>query len=80
MDPACGDFHFGSPLVHKATMSVGDGKTFTVVAHNNSMENIYIQEVKLNGKEYKASSISYEQIKAGGLLEFTMGPKPGNWF
>ena len=80
VDPACGDFHFGSPLVHKATMNVGDGKTFTVIAHNNSMENIYIQEVKLNGEAYKASSISYEQIKAGGVLEFTMGPQPSNWF
>ena len=79
VDPACGDFHFGSPLVHKATMNVGDGKTFTVIAHNNSMENIYIQDVKLNGEGYKASSISYEQIKAGGTLEFTMGPKPSNW-
>lgn len=80
VDPACGDFHFGSPLVHKATINVGNGKTFTVVAHNNSMENIYIQEVKLNGEPYKAASITYEQIKAGGTLEFTMGPKPGNWF
>ena len=80
VDPACGDFHFGSPLVHKATIDVGDGKTFTVVTHNNSMENIYIQDVKLNGETHKATSITYGQIKAGGTLEFTMGPKPGKWF
>ena len=76
VDPAAGDFQFGSPLVHKAVMNVGNGKQFTVIAHNNSMENIYIQEAKLNGAPVEGTSITYEQIKAGGVLEFTMGPAP----
>lgn len=76
VDPAAGDFQFGSPLVHKAVMNVGNGKQFTVIAHNNSMENIYIQEAKLNGVPVEGTCITYEQIKAGGVLEFTMGPAP----
>ena len=76
VDPAAGDFQFGSPLVHKAVMNVGNGKQFTVIAHNNSMENIYIQEAKLNGTPVEGTSITYDQIKAGGVLEFTMGPAP----
>ena len=76
VDPAAGEFQFGSPLVHKAVMNVGNGKQFTVIAHNNSMENIYIQEAKLNGAPIEGTGITYEQIKAGGVLEFTMGPAP----
>lgn len=76
VDPAAGEFQFGSPIVHKATLNVGGGKNFTVIAHNNSMENIYIQDVKLNGKPHAGTSITYDQIKAGGTLEFTMGATP----
>jgi putative alpha-1,2-mannosidase len=76
VDPAAGEFQFGSPLVHKAVMNVGNGKQFTVIAHNNSMENIYIQEVKLNGIPVEGTSITYEQIKAGCVLEFTMASVP----
>jgi predicted alpha-1,2-mannosidase len=76
VDPAAGEFQFGSPIVHKATLNVGGGKNFTVIAHNNTMENIYIQDVKLNGKPHAGTSITYDQIKAGGTLEFTMGATP----
>ena len=76
VDPAAGEFQFGSPLVHKAVLNVGGEKTFTVIAHNNSLENIYIQEAKLNGNVLSGTSITYDDIKAGGILEFTMGASP----
>ena len=76
VDPAAGESQFGSPIVHKATLNVGGGKNFTVIAHNNTMENLYIQDVKLNGKPHAGTSITYDQIKAGGTLEFTMGATP----
>ena len=76
VDPAAGEFQFGSPLVHKATLNVGEGKEFTVIAHNNTVENIYIQDALLNGNPVEGTSISYEDIKAGGVLEFTMGSTP----
>lgn len=50
VDPAGGRYVFGSPLFDEATLNVGNGKTFRVVAHNNSSENKYIQSAKLNGK------------------------------
>lgn len=76
VDPANGDFQFGSPAVRKAVLNVGNDKTFTVLAHNNSPENIYIQSVRLNGHELDRTSITYQEIKDGGLLEFEMGPTP----
>lgn len=76
VDPAKGDFHFGSPAVHKAVLNVGDGKTFTIIAENNSPENIYIQSASLNGETLDRTSVTYEEIVAGGTLEFVMGPQP----
>lgn len=80
VQPAGGVYVFGSPTVNKATLNVGKGKTFTVVAHNNSKENIYIQRVKLNGKPYTKSYINHADIVAGGILEFYMGQTPSKTF
>ena len=78
-EPAGGKYIIGSPLFNEACINVGDGKTFTVKAINNSDENIYIQSAKLNGKRYDKSFIDYRDIIAGGTLELTMGPKPSKW-
>lgn len=79
VEPAGGKYVFGSPLFNEAEIKVGNGKTFRIVAKNNSKENIYIQSVKLNGKDYKNSYIYYNDIMRGGTLEFTMGNKPSKF-
>ena len=76
VDPAKGEFQFGSPAMKKAVVNVGGGKTFTVVAENNSPENIYILSATLNGKVLDRTYVTYEEIMAGGVLEFVMGPQP----
>ena len=76
VDPAKGEFQFGSPAMKKAVVNVGGGKTFTVVAENNSPENIYIQSATLNGKALDRTYVTYEEIMAGGVLEFVMRPQP----
>ena len=79
VEPAGGKFIIGSPLFGKASLSVGDGRTFTVVAKDNSDKNIFIQRATLNGKPYAKSYISYNDIVSGGTLELQMGPKPSRW-
>jgi predicted alpha-1,2-mannosidase len=76
VDPAKGEFQFGSPAMKKAVVNVGGGRTFTVVAENNSPENIYILSATLNGKALDRTYVTYEEIMAGGVLEFVMGPQP----
>ena len=78
-EPAGGKYIIGSPLFNSATLNVGDGKTFTVKAVNNSDANIYVQSATLNGKRYDKSYINYRDIIAGGTLELVMGPKPSKW-
>lgn len=56
------------------------GKIFTVIAHDNSRKNIYIQKALLNGKEHDKCFLDFADIAAGGTLELFMGNKPNeNW-
>jgi putative alpha-1,2-mannosidase len=75
---------FGSPLFKEMVVRLNPeyhkGKTFTIKAPNNSKENIYIQSAKLNGKELKRGWITHDEVVAGGVLEFEMGPKPNKEF
>lgn len=80
VNPSNGIFVFGSPSYQKATIALPADKTFTVSAPRNSDKNIYIQSVKLNGKPYNKSYITYQDIMQGGTLEFVMGSRPNKKF
>ncbi|EFA97642.1 GH92 family glycosyl hydrolase [Hoylesella timonensis] len=75
VEPAGGRYMFGSPLFDKAVVNVGKGKTFTIIAHNNSAKNVYVHQIKLNGRPYKKLYIDYKDIVSGGTLEFFMTDK-----
>ncbi len=80
VNPAAGCFVFGSPLFEEMTLSLPGSRSFKITAKNNSPKNIYIQSVKLNGKKYANSFITYKEIVKGGTLEFVMGEKPNKKF
>ena len=79
VEPSGGRFAIGSPLVDKAVLQVGRGRTFTIAAIGNSPQNIYVQWARLNGIAYDKSYIDYRDIAQGGTLELHMGPKPSRW-
>ena len=76
--PAAGTdrYWIGSPNVDKAEINLGTGKTLTVIAENQSADNIYVQKVMLNGVKLTVPSITHAQIVDGGTMVFTMGKSP----
>ena len=76
VNPSNGAYVFGSPLFDSASIVLPENKKFTIIAKENSDDNIYIQSVQLNGKDYKFSYITHKDIMQGGELIFNMGPKP----
>jgi putative alpha-1,2-mannosidase len=58
---------------------MGNGKDLVVQANGLSDKNIYIQSLKVNGKDWNNTFLPYGEIKDGGTLVFTMGPKPSKW-
>jgi predicted alpha-1,2-mannosidase len=63
-------------IVFRLDPKYAKGKTFTILAANNSAANIYIQSARLNGKPYDKCYLDYKDITNGGTLELTMGNKP----
>ena len=80
LNPDSGVLAIGSPVVSKAVIQLDQkqygGRTFAVLAKNNSAENIYIQSASLNGKPLVRPWITRDELTAGGTLRFVMGPKP----
>jgi predicted alpha-1,2-mannosidase len=77
VNAATGVYVIGSPMVSLARIhNPATGTSFSIVAESNSPENVFIQSVKLNGKELTRSWISHAEILAGGELHFFMGRKP----
>lgn len=78
--PGSTRFEITSPLFQELTFKLDpnyfSGKTFRVVAHDNSADNIYIQRATLNGKPYAKNYIDFKDMVAGATLELYMGPNP----
>ena len=70
-------FALGSPVFDKITIQLNNqyykGKEFVIEAKNNSKENVYVQQYRLNGEVYPAIRIPFETITVGGRLEMDMG-------
>ncbi|MGC1421421.1 MAG: GH92 family glycosyl hydrolase [Terracidiphilus sp.] len=79
VNPASGEYMIGSPMYREISLTLVNGKTFRVEASNNSAENVYIQSASLNKTPLDIPVITWEQIQAGGVLHFVMGPKPSKW-
>ena len=74
--PATNQYVLGTPLFKKVTLNLENGKQFIISAPKNSAENKYIQQLKLNKKEYDFNWISHETILNGGAIDFEMSKIP----
>ena len=77
-------FDITSPLFDEITIQLdkkyASGKTFRIVARNNSKKNIYIQSAKLNGKVLQQPKLPWSEVVKGGELVLEMGSEPNeNW-
>ena len=69
-------YAIGSPVFSKVTVALDNGKQFTLIAHNSSTVNKYIQSARINGAELRSPWFTHRQLMDGGTLELEMGPKP----
>ena len=74
--PASNQYVIGSPLVKSAQIQVGNNKTITVTAHNQSEKNIYIKKVLVDGKEWKNNWFPHSMLVNGCTIDFYMTSKP----
>ena len=70
-------YDLGRPMVDEAKIKVPRGY-FTILVHNNSKENKYIQKVLLNKKELKDHQFPASAITQGGQLDIFMSSSAMN--
>jgi len=76
VNPAEGVYVIGAPQLDVVTIALAGGRTFEIRAARLSAENRYIQSATLNDTPLDRCWIRHEEITAGGVLRFTMGPEP----
>ncbi len=76
VNPVGGEYEIGTPLFPEVRMHLHNGKTFTIKAPNVSRRNIYIKKMQMNGKRYRKTTITHQQIMNGGTLKCEMSDRP----
>jgi len=77
--PSSDDYVIGAPQIKKIVMHLSNGKKLTMTADNLSDRNIYVQSLRVNGRNWNSPFLPFKEIKHGGSLAFVMGPQPGAW-
>ncbi|MDG3581071.1 GH92 family glycosyl hydrolase [Galbibacter pacificus] len=68
-------YNIGSPFFEKSTIELENGKKFTIIAENYSMENKYIQSATLNGTPLNKAWFTHQELMQGGTLKLLMGSR-----
>ncbi|MDB6110073.1 MAG: uncharacterized protein JWR69_1823, partial [Pedosphaera sp.] len=69
-------YDIGSPVFDRVSINLRNGKTFSIVCRNNSVDNKYVQSIRLNGRAQKQVWLGHGDIANGGKLELQMGNTP----
>ena len=77
--PVCAgtdEYIIGTPLFKSAKLHLENGKTITIKADNNQLDNRYIKEMKINGKSNSRNYLTHDQLIKGANIQFQMSPVP----
>lgn len=74
--PGSGEYVIGAPYMPYMKVRLANGKTLEIKAPKVSDKNLYIQQVRWNGKVYDRCYVTHQMLMEGGVLEFVMGSKP----
>lgn len=71
--PGVGGFSINSPFFPEIILHLADGD---LVIKGGDERKEYIQALKVNGKRSDSTWIDWNDIKNGGILEYSLSPKP----
>ncbi len=74
--PGTDQYVLGAPYFKKMTVHLENGKILTIEAPLLNPANIYVREVRWNGKLLDAAYITHQELAEGGKLEFHMSSRP----
>jgi predicted alpha-1,2-mannosidase len=72
VNPASGMYEIGTPLFDEVEICYENGKNLRLKAKNLSKKNIYIKEVRVDGKVHDNTYFTHQQLLNSSLIEFEM--------
>jgi putative alpha-1,2-mannosidase len=76
--PGSNQYALGSPVIKTAAIKLENGRTLKIDAVNQSDKNVYVKNVKVNGKFLNRKYVTYAELMAGGTIAFEMSGKPAS--
>jgi predicted alpha-1,2-mannosidase len=77
--PVTGEQVIGSPLFKKMTITMENGKKLTLSAPNNSVENVYIDNISINGIQYSKNYFDFKTLQGGCDIQYQMSAQPNKF-
>jgi predicted alpha-1,2-mannosidase len=74
--PGSDKYALGSPNVKNAILNLENGNRLEIKTINQSMKNVYIKSLKINGKTIDRNYILHSEIMNGGEFVFEMSATP----
>ena len=74
--PGSNEYILGAPLFKNVKLHLENGKTVNIAAPDNSDDNFYVSELKLNGKDCDRNYLTHDELTSGADLQFKMSDKP----
>lgn len=74
--PGSDEYILGSPLFEKMTVHLENGKSMQINAPGNSKSTRYIEEFRLNGKNYTRNYLRHQDLMDGARINLRMSDKP----
>lgn len=70
--PGTDEYIIGSPLFKSVTLNLENGKKVSINSKDNSKDNRYVKNIKLNGKNYTKNYFKHEDLMKGATINFEM--------
>ncbi len=74
--PGTDQYVLGAPYFKKMTVHLENNKILTIEAPLLNPANIYVREIRWNGKLLDTAYITHQELAEGGKLEFHMSSRP----
>jgi predicted alpha-1,2-mannosidase len=74
--PGSNEYVMGTPYFKKMTVHLPKGKKLVVNAPENSDANRYVEQLKVNGKNYERNYVKHKDLLKGMTMNYVMSSTP----
>ncbi|MDE5941425.1 MAG: glycoside hydrolase family 92 protein, partial [Muribaculaceae bacterium] len=74
--PGSNEYIIGTPLFRDMVLHLENGNKVTLSAPENSRDNRYVSEIRLNGAPYERNYFTHKDLTDGAHITFRMSPEP----